>query len=209
MKNYLPKLEEEQKIWHLSYDFVVGVDEVGRGPLAGPVVACAVAIKKDFEKELDRFLELGIKDSKKVTPKKREKIFEAIKDDKTFSYAIGIVDEKIIDEINILNASLEAMKEAVLKLNLPEKSFLLIDGREVIPDISLNQKSIIKGDAKVFSIALASIIAKVTRDRMMDEYAKKYPEYLFEKHKGYGTKLHFEAIKKHGPSKIHRKSFLH
>ena len=212
MKRQLPKLEEEQKIWSLGHDFVVGVDEVGRGPLAGPVVAAACVLVKKSEKDLEELLDLGINDSKKLTAKKREEIFEKLKNMKSVSYSIGVVDEKTIDKINILQASLLAMKKAVDELVSSSDSgkyFVLVDGREIVPDISLSQKAIIGGDARVFSIAAASVIAKVTRDRMMEEYAKKYPVYNFEKHKGYGTKLHFQMIEEHGPCPIHRKTFLH
>ncbi|MEK7452674.1 MAG: ribonuclease HII [Patescibacteria group bacterium] len=211
MKVQLPKLEEERKIWSFGYDFVIGVDEVGRGPLAGPVVAGACMFKKIKDEKMEYLLSLGINDSKKLTPKKRESIFEELTRSDILSYGIGIVDEKIVDNINILQASLLAMKIAIENLKIKdEKSvFVLIDGRELIPEVNLNQRAIIGGDAKVLAIAAASIIAKVARDRIMDDYDKKYPEYGFKKHKGYGTKFHFEMIKKYGHCDIHRKSFLH
>ncbi|MBI3671333.1 ribonuclease HII [Candidatus Azambacteria bacterium] len=211
MKYQSPTLDEEQKIWHLGHDLAVGVDEVGRGPLAGPVVAAACVFRRLSESETGWLLELGINDSKKKTEKQREKIFDEIKKSGILKYGIGVVDEKTIDKINILQASLLAMKNAVENLNLKnaERSFLLIDGRDIIPEMNLSQKAIIGGDAKVLSIAAASIIAKVTRDKMMLELDEKYPEYGFKKHKGYGTKFHFEMIKKHGPCEIHRRSFLH
>ncbi len=211
MKQQSPKLEKEREIWRSGYNCVVGIDEVGRGPLAGPVVASACFFKEKSGENIEKFLNLGIKDSKKVTPKKREEIFSKLKKSKIVKYGIGIVDEKTIDKINILQASLLAMKIAFLDLSLKSEKdvFVLVDGREIIPNISVSQKAIIGGDAKIFSIAAASIIAKVTRDKIMEEYAEKYPEFGFEKHKGYGTKFHFEMIKKYGSCEIHRKSFLH
>lgn len=229
MGNEIPKLDYEQKFWSQGYDFVIGVDEAGRGPLAGPVVASAVLLLKQKSKftnpalqgDLENFnelLKLDVKDSKKLSAKKREKIFEELKKSEFIKYGVGIVDEKTIDKINILQASLLAMKKALESLykgptfvnhvNYEGRSFVIVDGREVVPDISMSQKAIIGGDGKVFSIAAASIIAKVTRDKIMEEYDKKYPEYLFAKHKGYGTKLHFEMIKKFGSCPIHRNTFL-
>ena len=193
---------------------LVGVDEVGRGPLAGPVVACAVAIDLGDKKALRDFLLLCVNDSKKIAPKKREKISEALRAHPCVAWALGEADEQEIDKINILQASLLAMRRAVFGLEKKGVKFLrkerhfYIDGREVIPDLSANQRSIIGGDALIFSIAAASIIAKVARDAMMQKCAEKYPAYQFEKHKGYGTKLHFDLIKKHGMSPIHRRSFL-
>jgi ribonuclease HII len=211
MKQQSPTLKEEEKLWSCGYDTVVGIDEVGRGPLAGPVVSGACFLESPSSKDLEKILKLGIKDSKKISEKKREAIFEEVKNFKFVKWGVGIVDEKTIDKINILEASLFAMKIAVENLNIKniQNTFLLVDGRELVPNLSISQKAIISGDVKVFSIALASIMAKVTRDRMMQKYAKKYPEYSFQKHKGYGTKIHFEAIKKYGPCKIHRRSFLH
>ncbi len=211
MKQQLPTLKEEKSLWSLDYSIVVGVDEVGRGPLAGPVVSGACFLENPSSKDLKKILNLGIKDSKKISEKKREKIFEEVKNLKFVKWAIGIMGEKVIDKVNILEASLFAMKEAVenLKIKNVQKTFLLVDGKELVPNLSISQKSIIGGDTKVLSIALASIMAKVTRDKMMKGYAKKYPNYQFEKHKGYGTKLHFEMIKEYGPCEIHRKSFLH
>lgn len=212
MKRAIPTLAEEEKIWRQG-GILVGVDEVGRGPLAGPVCAAAAAFDlRDAETAL--FIgELGINDSKKLSPKKREQIFEVLTTHPSVYWATGQADEKAIDRINILQASLRAMRHAVRGLQekcgaLKRKELLYIDGKEIIPEIMMNQKTIIGGDAKIFSIAAASIIAKVLRDKMMCEYAKQYPQYQFEKHKGYGTKLHFELIKKHGMSPIHRRSFL-
>jgi len=211
MKQQLPTLEEEKKLWSKGQRFVIGVDEVGRGPLAGPVVAAACYFSFENDEARQEILDLGIKDSKFVSPKKREKIFNFLISSNSVKYGIGVIDEVTIDKINILQASLLAMKDAIedLKMENFEGAYALIDGRDVIPNVQMSQKAIIKGDGKVLSIAAASILAKVTRDKMMEEYAKKYPQYLFEKHKGYGTKLHMEAIKEHGPCEIHRKSFLH
>lgn len=183
-------------------DVVVGVDEAGRGPLAGPVVAGAVYIPKYFD-ELEE-----INDSKKLTEKKREKLFEIIKE--KCIIGIGIVDEKVIDEINILNATFLAMRKALEEIEnkLEKVDIVLVDGNHKIKEYNKNQEAIIKGDAKSMSIAAASIIAKVTRDKILINIAKEYPQYLFEKHKGYGTKLHREIINEKGICKYHRKSFL-
>lgn len=181
---------------------IIGVDEAGRGPLAGPVVAAA-AILKEYNEELD-----PINDSKKLTEKKREKLFDIIY--KYFDVGIGIVDAQEIDEINILNATFLAMRKAIKDLNCKDsdKILVLVDGNLLIREYSGRQENLIKGDAKSLSIAAASIIAKVTRDRMMIDEGKKYPEYDFHKHKGYGTKAHREAIFKFGIKPIHRKTFL-
>ena len=178
--------------------FVSGVDEAGRGPLAGPVVAAAVILSDDTIIE-------EVNDSKKLTPKKREILFDKIKL-QALSYGVGIVDSVIIDKINILQATFLAMKHALDKLAI-KPEIVLVDGNHKIPGLEIKQEAIVSGDAKSQSIACASILAKVTRDRMMDEYAKQYPRYLFEKHKGYGTKAHIEAIKKFGACPIHRKTF--
>ena len=180
-----------------GYKIICGVDEAGRGPLCGPVVAGAVILKED------EFIE-GINDSKKISEKKREKIFEEIKE-KAVAYGVGIVYQEEIDKINILNATKKAMKMAVESLKV-KPDFVLIDGNQNV-DLEMKSEPIIKGDALSISIAAASIVAKVTRDRMLIEEDKKYPEYGFAKHKGYGTKAHIEAIKKYGLCPIHRKTF--
>ena len=180
---------------------IVGVDEAGRGPLAGPVVAAAVIIIQYF-KELEE-----INDSKKLTEKKREQLFELIIE--KCVVGIGIADEKEIDEINILNATFSAMRRAIKKVN--EKTafdIVLVDGNHKIREYNGKQEAVIKGDSKSLSIAAASIVAKVTRDRMLVEMSKEFPEYGFEKHKGYGTKLHREILLEKGPCRYHRKSFL-
>lgn len=208
-----PTLTEEEKLWHRGYT-VVGVDEVGMGPLAGPVIAVAVMIRAKAAKEIEDIVALGVRDSKMLSEKKRERIFEALTAHPLVWWGRGSVDEKTVDRINVLQAGLLAMHGAVThvlsqKQRAPdERLFLCVDGVRIVPDIIADQRSIIAGDAKVFSIACASIIAKVLRDRMMHEYAQQYPEYGFEKHKGYGTKLHFEMIAKYGPCPIHRRSFL-
>lgn len=181
---------------------IVGVDEAGRGPLAGPVVAAAVRLKS----YCDRLQEIN--DSKKLTEKKREKLFDIINE--CFYVGVGISTVEEIDSLNILNATFLAMRRAIenLKLDKNEDVLVLVDGNFTIREYNGKQEAVIKGDAKSLSIAAASIIAKVTRDRMMVAESDKYPEYHFEKHKGYGTKAHREAILTYGPLDIHRKTFL-
>jgi len=202
-----PNLNEEKKLWKKGHKIVIGLDEAGRGPLAGPVVAAAVVIESGIMNQKLGILK-EIKDSKKLRPGKREEIFKAIKQIPGVEWGIGRVSEKVIDRINILEATKLAMKRAVS--NLERKclfaDFMLIDGNFGI-DLDVLQKSIIKADEKVLSCSLASIIAKVTRDRMMLRYHKKYPQYGFNRHKGYPTKLHREMIQKHEPSVIHRTTF--
>ena len=206
-----PTLTEEEKLWRQGR-MLVGVDEAGRGPLAGPVVAAAVAICLSDDALVEEFMKLGVRDSKFILPKKREQLYGILTAHTAVSWGVASVDEKAIDRINILQASLLAMKYAVdammKKQSVPQQPYLYIDGRDIIPDMSVDQKAVIGGDAIVFSIAAASIIAKVTRDRMMGVYAKEYPQYQFEQHKGYGTKLHYAAMREYGPCPIHRKSFL-
>jgi len=178
---------------------IAGIDEAGRGPLAGPVVCAAVIMPLDEDKIIE-----GINDSKKLTEKKREKLEILIKE-KALAYSVVEIDEKIIDEINILNATKLGMKKALEALKvIPE--IVLIDAVKI--DTALPQENIIKGDALSYNIAAASILAKVHRDRFMIQLDKKYPEYQFAKHKGYGTKIHIEALKKYGKSPIHRESFI-
>lgn len=207
-----PNLNVEKNLWSRGYKLVAGLDEAGRGPLAGPVVAAAVVIL-DFKKitlQTAQGGELkGIKDSKKIPAKKRDFFYNVLANDKNIKWGIGIVSEKVIDKINILEATKLAMEKALrqaqgkLKINA---DFLILDGNFKIKS-TVPQKSIIKGDMKVMSVAMAGIIAKVTRDRIMQEYHKEYPQYGFNNHKGYGTRVHFANIKKFGPCKIHRKSF--
>ena len=181
-----------------QYELICGIDEVGRGPWVGPVVAGAVILPKDCDI-------LYINDSKKLSEAKREELYEVIKE-KAIAWAVGSASEKRIDEINILQATYEAMREAISKLD--PKPELLLNDAVIIPGVSLPQVKIIKGDAKSASIGAASIMAKVTRDRMMVEYDKLYPEYKFAQNKGYGTKDHIEALLKYGPTPIHRRSFI-
>lgn len=187
----------EIPLYNEGIKYIAGIDEVGRGPLAGPVVTCAYIAKQNVMVE-------GVNDSKKVSEKKREELFDILIQNSE-AYGIGIMNEKIIDNINILNATHEAMKESIEKSPIyPE--YLLIDAEDLKTEIP--HTAIIKGDAYSYSIACASIVAKVTRDRMMIEYDEMYPEYGFAKNKGYGTKEHVEAILKYGPCPIHRLSFL-
>ena len=181
-----------------GYTVICGVDEAGRGPLAGPVFAAAVILPEGHIIE-------GVNDSKKLSEKKREMLFDKIIEE-CVCYSIGTASEKEIDEINILQATYLAMKRAVDGLEI-RPDYVLIDGNRM-PPLDIPAETIVKGDGKSASIAAASIIAKVSRDRYMLELAKKYPQYEFEKHKGYGTKLHYEKIAEHGISDIHRKSFL-
>ena len=189
----------ELRLFDNEYNCVIaGVDEAGRGPLAGPVVAAAVIIEDYFD-ELD-----GINDSKKLTEKKREKLYDIIRE--KCKVGVGIASENEIDKINILNATFLAMRRALEQVG--GYDIVLVDGNHKIREYSGKQQEIIKGDGRSMSIAAASIIAKVYRDNIMKELALKYPNYRFEKHKGYGTKLHRELLLAHGACEIHRKSFL-
>ena len=181
-----------------GFKVVCGVDEAGRGPLCGPVCAAAVVLPTGFEIE-------GINDSKKLTEKKREKLFDVITEN-AVAYSIVMVDAKTIDEINILQATFKAMRTAVETLSV-KADIALIDGNGK-PGLSIEERPIIKGDAKSVSIAAASILAKVSRDRYMLKMDEEYPQYMFAKHKGYGTKLHYEKIAEHGICPEHRKTFL-
>nr|WP_294465811.1 ribonuclease HII [uncultured Sellimonas sp.] len=181
-----------------SYDQICGIDEAGRGPLAGPVVAAAVILPKDCTI-------LYVNDSKKLSAKRREELYDEIME-KAVSVGVGMASPQRIDEINILQATYEAMREAVEGLSVEPD--LLLNDAVTIPDVLIPQVPIIKGDAKSISIACASIIAKVTRDRLMLEYDKILPEYGFASNKGYGSRDHIEALKQNGPSPIHRKSFI-
>ncbi|MBU2488520.1 MAG: ribonuclease HII [Proteobacteria bacterium] len=182
-----------------GYQVVAGVDEVGRGPLAGPVVAAAVVLPG-----VECFRVAGVRDSKTVPPRERDRLYDAIYQD-ALAVGIGIVDPVEIDRINILRASLLAMRWAVDSLS-PLPDFLLVDGNQAIPT-SISQQTVVKGDARSISIAAASIVAKVTRDRLMERYADEFPEFGFSQHKGYGTAQHLRAIRENGCCPIHRKSF--
>lgn len=182
-----------------GFKTICGIDEAGRGPLAGPVYAAAVILPLGLEIT-------GLNDSKKLSEKKREELFDVICE-KAVDFSIGIADEKEIDKINILNATFLAMKRAVDGLKI-RPDYALIDGNRYPRIGGVTEETIVKGDGKSMSVAAASILAKVSRDRYMLEIAEKYPQYCFEKHKGYGTKLHYEMLEKYGISPVHRKSFL-
>jgi len=207
----MPKLSKEQEalrqeaMWEIEkslgekgYKYIAGVDEAGRGPLAGPVYAAAVILPEGVKID-------GINDSKKLSEKKREELFDVITK-VAVSYCVSSVDEKVIDEVNILNATHMAMCNAVDGLTSP-CDYVIVDGNS-IKGMEKPHMTVVKGDAKSISIAAASILAKVSRDRYIKEMAKEYPEYGFEKHKGYGTKAHTDAILEHGICPIHRKTFL-
>ena len=189
----------DQSVYDEGYEYVCGIDEAGRGPLAGPVVVAAVIMPKDSMIE-------GVNDSKKVSEKKREKLYDLITEE-AIAYGVGIVDEKEIDRINILNATKAGLTEAVKSLK-QKPDVILVDALTNIDTEGIQYRSIIKGDAKSYNIAAASIIAKVTRDRIMREWDKIYPQYGFEKHKGYGTAAHITAIKENGLCPLHRLSFV-
>ncbi len=219
----LPSVKQELKLAKENH-IIIGVDEVGRGPLAGPVVASAAWVhpkyfKKDFK------LKNCIRDSKTLSEKQRNEVFDFLEKEKGFKFGIGKVTPKTIDRINILNASLLAMRLAVedlipkLQKNIPlsqrgnkgvlnlDDTIILIDGNKIVPGLNYAQKYIIKGDQKIFSIATASIYAKVFRDNLMLDYHKQFPAYGFNTHKGYGTEKHMKALQKNGACEIHRKSF--
>lgn len=190
--------EYEKQAMAEGYKAVCGVDEAGRGPLCGPVCAAAVILPLDCEIE-------GINDSKKLSEKKRDMLYDIIKE-KALAYSVVMVDAKTIDEINILQATFKAMREAVEGLGI-KADIALIDGNQK-PGLDIEERTLVKGDAKSISIAAASILAKVTRDRYCLEMDEKYPEYQFAKHKGYGTKLHYEMIAQYGICPEHRRTFL-
>lgn len=194
----LERMKEYERKYE-GYSIVCGIDEAGRGPLAGPVVAAAAVLPMDATI-------LWLNDSKKLSEKRREELFQEIQE-KAVTYGVGVVSPAVIDEINILKATYEAMRQAVSALS--SEPDILLNDAVIIPGIDeKKQVKIIKGDAKSVSIAAASILAKVTRDRMMGEYDKLYPEYGFAQHKGYGTKAHMDAIREFGVCPIHRRSFL-
>lgn len=203
LEKYNQELARMDKLWeyerqYADYEFICGIDEVGRGPLAGPVVAGAVILPKDCDI-------LYINDSKKLSEKKREELYDVIME-KAIATGIGMASPQRIDEINILQATYEAMREAIQKLEVAPT--LLLNDAVTIPKVEIRQVPIIKGDAKSISIGAASIIAKVTRDRLMVEYDKIMPEYHFASNKGYGSPDHIAALKEVGPSPIHRASFI-
>ncbi len=194
MLDYSYEIQAHEK----GYKVVCGIDEAGRGPLAGPVFAAAVILPENYSHPV-------LNDSKKLSEKKRDEVYDDIIKD-AVSYSVGIATEKEIDEINILNATFLAMRRAVEGLGV-KPDFAYIDGNQY-PKTGVKEETIVKGDGKCISVAAASIIAKVSRDRFMLEIGEKYPEYQFNKHKGYGTKLHYEMIEKYGVSDVHRRSFL-
>ena len=189
--------EFESKASHQGFKNIAGIDEAGRGPLAGPVVAAAVIFPSKVNIP-------GLNDSKKLSVNKREELFPKIQEI-SVAFGLAVVDQKVIDKINILQAARLAMKQAVETLKITP-GLLLIDGNQKI-DLTLNQWAIVKGDSRSLSIAAASVLAKVTRDRIMDGYHKLYPQYEFNRHKGYGTRLHRNLIQEHGPCPIHRSTF--
>ena len=195
----MPDYTIENEIISKGFENVCGVDEAGRGPLCGPVCAAAVILPLGCEIE-------GLNDSKKLSEKKREALFDLIIE-KATAYSIQFADNDEIDRVNILNATMDCMTRAVNELNV-RPDYVIIDGNKCPKQLDIPSQSVVKGDAKSMSIAAASILAKVSRDRLMYEYDKQYPEYGFAKHKGYGTKAHYDAIFANGISPIHRKSFL-
>ncbi len=195
----MPDYSYEKAAENSGFKLICGVDEAGRGPLAGPVCAAAVILPDDLEIE-------GLNDSKKLSEKKREQLYDVIIE-KAIAYSVAYGTLEEIEEKNILNATFLAMNRAIDGLKTVA-DFALIDGNKIPTDIKIPAAAIVKGDAKSMSIAAASILAKVSRDRLLMEYDKKYPQYQFAKHKGYGTKLHTDLIKEYGPCEIHRLSFL-
>ncbi len=210
IKNYynMKEKEEERLITLKKYEnelrkkgfkYICGIDEAGRGPLAGPVVVASVILPENSMIE-------GINDSKKVSEKKREKLYDMIIEE-AISYGVGIIGQDEIDEINILNATKKGLTMSLEEL-IQKPDIILVDALSKINTLGVPYESIIKGDAKCYSISAASIIAKVTRDRIMREWDKVYPQYGFASHKGYGTSIHIKALKEYGPSPIHRKTFI-
>ena len=191
--------EIEKDFYNKGIEYIAGIDEAGRGPLAGPVVVASVIMPKDSMIE-------GVNDSKKVTEKRREKLYDIILEE-AISYGIGIIYQDEIDKINILQATKKGLTEAVEQMKI-KPDLIMVDALTGIDTLGIPYKSIIKGDAKCYSISAASIIAKVTRDRIMRECDKVYPEYGFAAHKGYGTAKHIAALKEYGPCPIHRRSFI-
>jgi len=194
-----PLFEYERELSVKGYRVIAGVDEAGRGPLAGPVVAAAVILAPDFYCQ-------ELNDSKTLSASQREAIFSRLVEDRRVNHGTGIADSDRIDKLNILGATFEAMREALAQLaQTPE--LILVDGSMRIPGLHVDQRAIIKGDSLSATIAAASIIAKVTRDRLMHDYHRQFPEYGFDSHKGYATRQHMEMLEEHGPCPIHRRSF--
>lgn len=196
----LIKLKEiEKKLYDKGFDLICGIDEAGRGPLAGPVVIAGVIMPQNSMIE-------GVNDSKKVSEKKREKLYDLILEE-AISYSVAVIGQDVIDEINILNATKQGVTAVVEGLDV-KPNLILVDALKGINTKGIPYDSIIKGDAKCYNISAASIIAKVTRDRIMRQWDEIYPQYGFSKHKGYGTAMHIQALKEYGPSPIHRKTFI-
>ena len=200
----IPDFSREEKLSEKGYKIIAGIDEAGRGPLAGPVVAAAVVFDSD-KMVIKKLIKSGVRDSKTLSFKKKEFLYDMIIENCN-GWSVGIVSEKVIDKINILEASLLAMRISVEKLSI-EPDFLLIDGNQTIENYPADQTAVPSADQNIFSVSAASIIAKVTRDRILIALDKIYPEYGFAQHKGYGTKLHMEMLAKMGPCEIHRRSF--
>ncbi len=199
MERLSSMVEFEEEFYKKGYGVIAGVDEAGRGPLAGDVYAAAVIFERGTVIE-------GLNDSKKISPKKRDMLFDTIKE-KALSYSLGVATVSEIEELDILNATFLAMRRAIEGLSV-KPEFIMVDGNQRIRGLELAHEPVIKGDSLSMSIAAASILAKVSRDRYMEEMAEKYPEYEFSSHKGYGTARHSELIRKFGPCPIHRLSFL-
>lgn len=204
----LPHKTLEKKLFSQGYKKIIAVDEVGMGSLAGPVVVCAISFNKKFFSKKHKNLH-WLRDSKLLSPHQRENFTRELLKEKNFKYRIGYCYPKTIDRINIYQAARLAMKRAIKRLSRYKKQeiFVLVDGKNEIKGLELRQMPVIKGDRKIFSIACASLLAKVFRDKMMTRYAKRFPKFGFEKHKGYGTKFHRVMLLKHGRSPIHRFSF--
>jgi ribonuclease HII len=211
----LPNIDKERKAMEDGFNIVIGVDEVGRGPLAGPVVAGAAWVNPEILEKDFKFRDL-IRDSKKLSEKQRDRIYKFIQESEDFILGIGEVSVEMIDKINILNAALLAMRLAVdevkeqinkIKDTTEDKFCALIDGNKNIQNLEMEQRLFAKGDQRIFSIAAASVNAKVYRDELMKKYHQKFPEYGFDRHKGYGTKFHIEQLNKIGACEIHRRSF--
>ena len=207
----IPTKTLERKLLDSGYGYICGVDEVGMGCLAGPVTACAVGIKSNFYKNNHSKL-VGLRESKLLSARHRKLFAQELLKEKDLVYAVSSCSPKIIDDINIYQATRQAMRNAIKKLTtnntqLTMKTIVLVDGNKKIENLQFDQRAIVKGDQKIFVIACASIIAKVYRDKLMKRYATQFPQYGFEQHKGYSTKLHQDALNKVGPCPIHRRSF--
>lgn len=205
----LPTLDYEKKYWSEGLRIIAGIDEAGRGPLAGPVMAAAVVVYPDVIAKIKNEKEFTlIRDSKMLSAKQRERAYNFIANN--FAFGVGWSSHETIDRVNVMQATFLAMKKALSDLRRKfnvEAQILLVDGRSVIPNLTLRQENVTSGDKFVLSISAASVIAKVTRDRIMLDYHDKFPQYGFARHKGYGTELHFKMIGRYGPCEIHRKSF--